>query len=71
MQGVLHFLTMMHMYPKFHIAVDDSVSAEERQQRQTVRDKYIGRPNASAINQYQDPYVSISLSSLHLRSREL
>jgi hypothetical protein len=39
--------------------VDASVPYEEQAQRWAIRDKYIGKPNAKAINQYTDKYVSI------------
>ena len=40
--------------------VDDSLPSEERQMRIQAREKYIARPMTAAVNQYQDPYVSIS-----------
>lgn len=39
--------------------VDDSLPSEERQMRLQAREKYIGRPMAAAVNQYQDPYASL------------
>lgn len=43
--------------------VDDSLSSEKKQLRQKIKDKYIGRPMTSAINQYHEPYVSLKEST--------
>ncbi|XP_022322787.2 uncharacterized protein LOC111124221 [Crassostrea virginica] len=63
----LVFLTnRLHYVPGYHNAdttinkpvyqVDASVPYEEQAQRWAIRDKYIGKPSAKAINQYTDKY---------------
>lgn len=63
----LVFLTnRLHYVPGYHNAdttinrpvyqVDASVPYEEQAQRWALRDKYIGKPSAKAINQYTDKY---------------
>lgn len=63
----LVFLTnRLHYVPGYHNAdtsinkpvyqVDASVPYEEQAQRWALRDKYIGKPSAKAINQYNDRY---------------
>ncbi|XP_061189356.1 uncharacterized protein LOC133197374 [Saccostrea echinata] len=63
----LVFLTnRLHYIPGYHNAdttinkpvyqVDASVPFEEQAQRWAIRDKYIGKPSAKAINQYTDKY---------------
>eukprot|EP00105_Crassostrea_gigas_P030886 XP_011453364.1 PREDICTED: uncharacterized protein LOC105346492 [Crassostrea gigas] len=63
----LVFLTnRLHYVPGYHNAdttinrpvyqVDASVPYEEQAQRWALRDKYIGKPSAKAINQYTDRY---------------
>lgn len=63
----LVFLTnRLHYVPGYHNAdttinrpvyqVDASVPYEEQAQRWALKDKYIGKPSAKAINQYTDKY---------------
>ena len=39
--------------------VDASRPPEEQYYRRAVREKYIGRPKSSAMNQYTDQFVSL------------
>lgn len=53
-------LCILHVFKMncFFHQVDASVPYEEQAQRWALRDKYIGKPSAKAINQYTDKYVS-------------